>query len=84
MLRSTERPRSVPTSSGKNQTDGAGKKETSTSFWKKRSKKLFRAVASLLRNARQKTKVFWFYFSKKNTLPALASHAATLNADYFV
>jgi hypothetical protein len=61
-----------------------GRKKASTSFLKKRSKKLFHAVASPLGNARQRTKVFWFFFSKKNILPALACPAATPNADSFV
>jgi hypothetical protein len=50
----------------------AGRSKASTSFLKKRNKKLFHAVASAARNAQQKTKVFWFFFSKKNILPALA------------
>jgi hypothetical protein len=54
--------------------DGARKEKASTSFLKKRSKKLFHAVACP--HARQRTKVFWFFFSKKNILPALACPAA--------
>jgi hypothetical protein len=64
--------------------DGAGGRKASTSFLKKRSKKLFHAVASSLRNARQRTKVFWFFFSKKNILPTLACPAAPSNTDSFV
>jgi hypothetical protein len=62
-------------------TSGAGRRKASTSFLKKRSKKLLNAVASLLGSARQRTKVFWFFFSKKNILPALALPAAAPNAD---
>jgi hypothetical protein len=42
-----------------------------TSFLKKRSKKLLIMGAALVRPARdQGPRVFWFFFSKKNILPA--------------
>jgi hypothetical protein len=59
-----------------------GRKKASTSFLKRRSKKPFHAVASLPRNAEQRTKVFWFFFSKKNILPSLACPAATPNVHH--
>jgi hypothetical protein len=73
-----------PAASGKNQTDGAGRRKARTSFLKKGSKKLFHAVASPLTNAERKTKVFWFFFSKKNVLSELACSAAPSNADSFI
>jgi hypothetical protein len=39
---------------------------------KKRSKKLFDAVARHMGMDAVKSKVFWFFFSKKNILPVLA------------
>jgi hypothetical protein len=56
--------------------DGAGGRKESTSFLKKRSKKLCLRCRESLSGPRQKTKVFWFFFSKKNILPVLACPAA--------
>jgi hypothetical protein len=39
-----------------------------TSFLKKRSKKLLPVGTRLSGSVRQRTKVFWFFFSKKNIL----------------
>jgi hypothetical protein len=51
-----------------NEKPSGRRKKGRTSFLKKRSKKLFYAVASL----RREIKVFWFFFSKKNVPSALA------------
>ncbi len=42
------------------------------SFLKKRSKRLlFRLSRTVQQTGTQETKVFWFFFSKKNCLPCL-------------
>ncbi len=69
-------------------------KKGRSSFLKKRSKRLLTLGRSLWRpNALQETKVFWFFFSKKNILPvfflvfsthALAADKLTVLLDWFV
>jgi hypothetical protein len=45
---------------------------------KKRSKKLLTRGARLPGSVRERTKVFWFFFSKKNILPSSAFDASEL------
>jgi hypothetical protein len=44
-------------------------KQVRSSFLKKRSKKLLAVGLSLSSGVRHRSKVFWFFFSKKNCLP---------------